>query len=119
MMSTQTFLVVGVTGKTGHYTVPEFMIQHFCAVALDYQNGIFSGEGKMIAELTGKPPMTAAGAAGHNNTSGEHHSGRPSERQGGANVWDKVRIRRRASVCVEKNPRIRGSTGAHAIRRSL
>lgn len=50
-MSTQTFLVIGATGKTGH-SVPEFMIQHFCAVALDYPNGIFSGEGKMIAELT-------------------------------------------------------------------
>src|SRR4029077_19554648 len=38
--------------------LPEFMIQHFCAVALDYQNGLFSGEDKFIAELTGKPPMT-------------------------------------------------------------
>src|ERR1700737_954977 len=38
--------------------LPEFMIQLFCAVALDYQNGIFSGEDKIIAELTGKPPMT-------------------------------------------------------------
>jgi NAD(P)H dehydrogenase (quinone) len=38
--------------------LPEFMIQHFCAVALDYQNGIFSGEDKIIAQLTGKPPMT-------------------------------------------------------------
>jgi NAD(P)H dehydrogenase (quinone) len=36
----------------------EFMIQHFCAVAVDYQNGLFSGEDKFIAELTGKPPMT-------------------------------------------------------------
>jgi NAD(P)H dehydrogenase (quinone) len=36
----------------------EFMIQHFCAVALDYQSGLFSGEDKIIAELTGKPPMT-------------------------------------------------------------
>jgi NAD(P)H dehydrogenase (quinone) len=36
----------------------EFMIQHFCAVALDYQNGIFSGEDKVIAGLTGKLPMT-------------------------------------------------------------
>ena len=34
------------------------MIQHFCAVAVDYQNGIFSGEDKIIAEVTGKPPMT-------------------------------------------------------------
>ena len=33
-------------------------IQHLCAVALDYQNGLFSGEDKVIAELTGKPPMT-------------------------------------------------------------
>jgi hypothetical protein len=29
-----------------------------CAVALDYKSGIFSGEDKIIAELTGKPPMT-------------------------------------------------------------
>ena len=36
----------------------EFMIQHFCAVAIDYQNGLFSGEDKFIAKLTGKPPMT-------------------------------------------------------------
>jgi NAD(P)H dehydrogenase (quinone) len=36
----------------------EFMIQHFCAVAVDYQNGLFSGEDKFIAGLTGKPPMT-------------------------------------------------------------
>jgi uncharacterized protein YbjT (DUF2867 family) len=38
--------------------LPEFMIQHFCAVALDYQNGLFSGEDKFIAKLTGKPPIT-------------------------------------------------------------
>ena len=36
----------------------EFMIQHFCAVAVDYRNGLFSGEDKFIAGLTGKPPMT-------------------------------------------------------------
>jgi NAD(P)H dehydrogenase (quinone) len=36
----------------------EFMIQHFCAIALDYQNGIFAGEDKIIAEVTGQPPMT-------------------------------------------------------------
>jgi NAD(P)H dehydrogenase (quinone) len=36
----------------------EFMIQHFCAIALDYRNGIFSGEDKIITELTGKPPMS-------------------------------------------------------------
>jgi NAD(P)H dehydrogenase (quinone) len=38
--------------------LPEFMVQHFCAIALDYQNGIFSGEDKIIAEMTGQPPMT-------------------------------------------------------------
>jgi NAD(P)H dehydrogenase (quinone) len=36
---------------------PEFLIQHLCAVAIDYQNGIFAGEDKIIAEVTGKPPM--------------------------------------------------------------
>jgi len=36
----------------------EFMIQHFVRGALDYKSGIFSGEDKIIAELTGKPPMT-------------------------------------------------------------
>lgn len=38
--------------------LPEFIIQHFCAIAVDYRNGIFSGEDKLIAELTGKAPMT-------------------------------------------------------------
>ena len=38
--------------------LPEIMIQHFCAVALDYQNGIFSGEDKIIADVTGQPPRT-------------------------------------------------------------
>ena len=37
---------------------PEFLIQHLCAVAVDYQNGIFAGEDKVIAEVTGKAPMT-------------------------------------------------------------
>jgi NAD(P)H dehydrogenase (quinone) len=43
-------------GRQGR--LPEFMIQHFSAVALDYQNGIFLGEDKIIADMTGKPPMT-------------------------------------------------------------
>jgi NAD(P)H dehydrogenase (quinone) len=38
--------------------LPTFLTQHLCAVALDYQNGIFSGEDKVIAEVTGQPPMT-------------------------------------------------------------
>jgi NAD(P)H dehydrogenase (quinone) len=36
------------------------MIEHLCAVAVDCQSGVFSGEDKIIAELTGKPPMTVA-----------------------------------------------------------
>jgi len=42
-------------GKAG---LPEFMIQHFCAIALDYQNGIFAGEDQIIAAVTGQRPMT-------------------------------------------------------------
>jgi NAD(P)H dehydrogenase (quinone) len=38
--------------------LPEFLIQHFCAIAVDYQNGIFSGADKIIAEVTGAPSMT-------------------------------------------------------------
>ena len=38
--------------------LPEFLIQHFCAIALDYQHGIFAGEDKIIAEVTGQRPMT-------------------------------------------------------------
>ncbi|MBY2909975.1 NmrA family NAD(P)-binding protein [Rhizobium leguminosarum] len=40
------------------FGLPEFLIQHFCAIALDYQNGIFSGADKIITEVTGVPPMT-------------------------------------------------------------
>ena len=40
------------------FGLPEFLIQHFCAIALDYQNCIFSGADKIIAEVTGVPPMT-------------------------------------------------------------
>jgi NAD(P)H dehydrogenase (quinone) len=37
------------------------MIEHFCAVAVGYPNGVFSGEDKIVAELTGKPPMIVQG----------------------------------------------------------
>jgi NAD(P)H dehydrogenase (quinone) len=40
------------------YGRTEFLIQHLCAVALDYQNGIFSGEDRIITEVTGEAPMT-------------------------------------------------------------
>jgi uncharacterized protein YbjT (DUF2867 family) len=38
--------------------VPPFLIQHLCAVAQDYQDGIFSGTDDVIGRVTGKPPMT-------------------------------------------------------------
>ncbi len=40
------------------FGLPAFLVQHFCAIALDYQNGIFSGKDEVIAEVTGKAPMT-------------------------------------------------------------
>ncbi|MHC2332876.1 NmrA family NAD(P)-binding protein [Bradyrhizobium sp. USDA 4454] len=38
--------------------MPAFLIQHLCAVAQDYQDGIFAGSDEAIAQVTGKPPMT-------------------------------------------------------------
>jgi uncharacterized protein YbjT (DUF2867 family) len=43
------------------FGLPEFLIQHFCAIAVDYQNGIFSGADKIITEVTGVQPMTVQG----------------------------------------------------------
>ena len=38
--------------------MPPFLIQHLCAVAQDYQDGIFAGTDDVIGRVTGKPPMT-------------------------------------------------------------
>jgi uncharacterized protein YbjT (DUF2867 family) len=38
--------------------MPAFLIQHLCAVAQDYQGGIFAGADDVIGRVTGKPPMT-------------------------------------------------------------
>jgi NAD(P)H dehydrogenase (quinone) len=38
--------------------MPPFLIQHLCAVAQDYQDGIFAGSDEVIGRVTGKPPMT-------------------------------------------------------------
>jgi NAD(P)H dehydrogenase (quinone) len=35
-----------------------FLIQHLCAVAQDYQDGIFAGTDDIIGRVTGQPPMT-------------------------------------------------------------
>ncbi|MDF3886241.1 NmrA family NAD(P)-binding protein [Cupriavidus basilensis] len=42
------------------YDLPEFVIQHFLATAVDYQNGIFSGTDGVIGQITGKAPQTIA-----------------------------------------------------------
>ncbi|MDR7144988.1 NmrA family NAD(P)-binding protein [Rhizobium sp. BE258] len=38
--------------------LPPFLVQHFCAIAIDYQNGIFSGEDEIIKAETGSSPLT-------------------------------------------------------------
>lgn len=38
--------------------MPTFLTQHLCAVAQDYQDGIFAGTDEVIGRITGKPPMT-------------------------------------------------------------
>lgn len=40
------------------FGLPEFMIQHFLAIAIDYQNGVFAGEDGVIGEITGQAPQT-------------------------------------------------------------
>jgi len=40
------------------YKLPEFLIQHFLAIAVDYQNGVFSGEDDVIGKITGQAPQT-------------------------------------------------------------
>ncbi|TDK39209.1 NAD-dependent epimerase/dehydratase family protein [Rhizobium deserti] len=38
--------------------LPPFLVQHFCAIAVDYQNGLFSGSDKVIEQVTGTRPLT-------------------------------------------------------------
>jgi uncharacterized protein YbjT (DUF2867 family) len=40
------------------YNLPEFIIQHFIEVAVDYQNGIFAGTNDVIERITGQAPQT-------------------------------------------------------------
>lgn len=37
---------------------PAFLVQHLCAVALDYREGLFAGEDSVIERVTGQAPMT-------------------------------------------------------------
>ncbi|WP_433740666.1 NmrA family NAD(P)-binding protein [Pseudomonas putida] len=38
--------------------LPAFIVQHLGEVALDYQHGVFEGEDRIIAQVTGEAPMT-------------------------------------------------------------
>ncbi|MFK4771375.1 NmrA family NAD(P)-binding protein [Rhizobium sp. ZW T2_16] len=38
--------------------LPPFLVQHFCAIAIDYQNGVFAGADTVIGKVTGKAPLT-------------------------------------------------------------
>lgn len=40
------------------YDLPEFAIQHFIEVAVDYQSGVFKGTDSIIESVTGKAPQT-------------------------------------------------------------
>ncbi|BCQ26498.1 NAD(P)H-binding protein [Caballeronia sp. NK8] len=40
------------------YDLPEFTIQHFIEVAIDYRNGVFEGVDDIIERITGKAPRT-------------------------------------------------------------
>ncbi|RFB85086.1 NmrA family transcriptional regulator [Rhizobium leguminosarum bv. trifolii] len=57
-ISYQPLTIPAYRERLERFGLPEFLIQHFCAIALDYQNGIFSGADKIIADVTGVPPMT-------------------------------------------------------------
>ncbi|MCV9947502.1 NAD(P)H-binding protein [Rhizobium sp. BT-175] len=57
-ISYQPLTIPAYRNRLEKFGLPEFLIQHFCAIALDCQNGIFSGADKIIAEVTGVPPMT-------------------------------------------------------------
>ena len=35
-----------------------YFVQHICAVAQDYQDGVFAGTNDAVERLTGTPPMT-------------------------------------------------------------
>jgi len=40
------------------YQLPEFIVQHFVAIATDYRNGIFQGQDGVIKQITGQAPQT-------------------------------------------------------------
>ncbi|WP_027817625.1 NAD(P)H-binding protein [Paraburkholderia bannensis] len=42
------------------YDQPDFAIQHFIEVAIDYRNGVFKGTDQVIEQVTGRAPQTVA-----------------------------------------------------------
>jgi uncharacterized protein YbjT (DUF2867 family) len=40
------------------FGLPERTIQHLCAVALDFQEGLFAGTNDVVETITGTAPMT-------------------------------------------------------------
>jgi uncharacterized protein YbjT (DUF2867 family) len=56
------------------YDLPEFTIQHFIEVAVDYQNGVFEGTDDVIGHVTGKAPQTVEEFVHANRTAFEKRS---------------------------------------------
>jgi NAD(P)H dehydrogenase (quinone) len=48
----------GYREHLSQYDLPEFTIQHFIEVAVDYQNGVFEGTDDIIGQVTGKAPQS-------------------------------------------------------------
>src|SRR5207237_6930438 len=38
--------------------LPSFLVQHLCAIAVDYRAGVFGGPDTVIEQITGVEPMT-------------------------------------------------------------
>ncbi|SAL00344.1 NmrA family protein [Caballeronia calidae] len=48
----------GYREHLSHYELPDFTIQHFIEVAVDYQNGVFEGTDTVIEQITGQATQT-------------------------------------------------------------
>jgi NAD(P)H dehydrogenase (quinone) len=53
------------------YDLPEFLIQHFIEVAIDYQNGIFAGTNDVIEKITRQAPQTIEAFVAENRSAFE------------------------------------------------
>lgn len=48
--------------RLNQYGLPEFIMRHLQAIAIDYQNGIFSGVDGVIGQATGRAGCCYTGA---------------------------------------------------------